>query len=122
MSENPFEKKVHVVVNPCFDTYDAEGEYYISLQMSPLELQLSGERFVSAARKAVHRVLLGGKIAVHNDNIGSQPSAPGASQRFMHHMVSPEEIEITPVWRHVTHEGKPLTDFGIDTTISPTNI
>ena len=121
MSENSFKRKVHVVVRPHFETYGSEnGEYYVSLHMNPLELQLQGERFVQAARKALHQALQGGKICIYNDDLGGPPAQPGASQRFMHRMVTPEEILLTPVKRLADEDGKSLTDFSNDIKISTT--
>lgn len=126
MSEKSFAKKVHVVVKPTFKTdFDSVNEYYVSLQMNPLECQLTGDNFVRAARKALHKVLdKDGKVCVYNDGKSSPSSAernPGDSQSFMFQMVGPEEIILTSVRRLASPDGKSLTEFSYDTTINHTS-
>ena len=126
MLENPseFERDVHVVVRPLFDTYDSEGDYYVRLRMRVIDIQSRGERFLKAARGALRNALENGEITVRNDNLGGTTASRnlGDSVMFMNQKKKPEEIELTPIRRFVDSDDNPLTDFGIDTTISPTNI
>lgn len=112
MSEKPLSRRVHVEVIPRFETDpDSADAYFVSLELNHLELQLKGNSFVAAARRALKRTLKGGQIRVFSDR-RSVKSQNNTVIMDKPRIVSFEDVKLTTIWHPSNAKGMRLRASG----------